>query len=123
MRFMSRTFKTVDYEKALDLTVSLRDVLPVGHLARFIVLLLRISILLPSTPAMHPVAGKRMRRRFCWACCCTVMRQAFSVPARWSGRPMDSAAFRFIAGGLHPDHDTLATFRKTFLVELQSVFV
>lgn len=35
----------------------------------------------------------------------------------------DSVAFRFIAANLHPDHDTLAHFRKTFLVELEDVFV
>jgi transposase len=29
--------------------------------------------------------------------------------------PYDSVAFRFIAGNLHPDHDTIATFRKRFL--------
>jgi len=35
----------------------------------------------------------------------------------------ESAPFRFIAGNLHPDHDTLATFRKTFLSELKALFV
>lgn len=35
----------------------------------------------------------------------------------------DSVAFRFIAADQHPDHDTLANFRKTFLVELENVFV
>src|SRR2546428_12697165 len=31
--------------------------------------------------------------------------------------------FRFLAGGLHPDHDTMAHFRKTFLQELKGLFV
>ncbi|KAF0146806.1 MAG: hypothetical protein FD187_3199 [bacterium] len=35
----------------------------------------------------------------------------------------DSVAFRFIAAGQHPDHDTLATFRRRFLDELAGVFV
>jgi transposase len=35
----------------------------------------------------------------------------------------DSVAFRFIAANLHPDHDTLANFRKTFLVELEDLFL
>jgi transposase len=35
----------------------------------------------------------------------------------------ESIPFRFIASGLHPDHDTLANFRKTFLVEIQELFV
>jgi len=35
----------------------------------------------------------------------------------------ESIPFRFIAGGLHPDHDTLANFRKTFLPEVMELFV
>lgn len=31
--------------------------------------------------------------------------------------------FRFIAGGLHPDHDTLANFRKIFLPLIKDLFV
>ena len=34
---MSRTFKKVDYDQALDLTVRLGDCLPPNHLARFVV--------------------------------------------------------------------------------------
>ena len=35
----------------------------------------------------------------------------------------DSVAFRFIAANSHPDHDTIASFRKRFLAELQGPFV
>jgi transposase len=35
----------------------------------------------------------------------------------------DSVAFRFIAGNEHPDHDTIAAFRKRFLPQLQALFV
>src|SRR2546426_9444467 len=35
----------------------------------------------------------------------------------------DSVAFRYIAAGSHPDHDTLATFRRRFLGELEGLFV
>ena len=35
----------------------------------------------------------------------------------------DSLAFRYIACNRHPDHDTLATFRKRFGEEFQSAFV
>jgi hypothetical protein len=34
----------------------------------------------------------------------------------------ESIPFRFIAGGLHPDHDTIANFRKTFLLEITDLF-
>lgn len=35
----------------------------------------------------------------------------------------DSVAFRYIAAGTHPDHDTLATFRRRFLDELAGLFL
>jgi transposase len=35
----------------------------------------------------------------------------------------DSVAFRFIASNEHPDHDTIATFRKRFLPQIQALFV
>ena len=35
----------------------------------------------------------------------------------------ESIPFRFIASGLHPDHDTSANFRKTFLGEIQELFI
>ena len=35
----------------------------------------------------------------------------------------DSVAFRYLAANTHPDHDTLATFRKRFLPELEELFV
>ena len=35
----------------------------------------------------------------------------------------DSVAFRFIAANEHPDHDTLAAFRRRFLKEIEGLFV
>jgi len=35
----------------------------------------------------------------------------------------ESAPFRFIAGNRHPDHDTIAAFRATFLPDLKDLFV
>jgi len=35
----------------------------------------------------------------------------------------DSVAFRFIAANQHPDHDTIATFRRRFLGEIENLFV
>ena len=35
----------------------------------------------------------------------------------------DSVAFRFIAGNEHPDHDTIAAFRKRFLGQIEGLFV
>jgi transposase len=35
----------------------------------------------------------------------------------------DSLAFRFIAGNDHPDHDTIAAFRKRFIAHIEPLFV
>jgi transposase len=35
----------------------------------------------------------------------------------------DSVALRFIAANEHPDHDTIATFRRRFLPEIEVLFV
>jgi transposase len=35
----------------------------------------------------------------------------------------DSVAFRFIAANEHPDHDTIAAFRRRFLQEIEDLFV
>ena len=35
----------------------------------------------------------------------------------------DFVAFRFIAANDHPDHDTIATFRRRFLKEIEALFV
>jgi len=35
----------------------------------------------------------------------------------------DSVAFRFIAANDHPDHDTIAAFRRRFLAEIEALFV
>ena len=35
----------------------------------------------------------------------------------------EDVGYRYVAGNLHPDHDTLANFRKTFLAEIGEVFV
>jgi transposase len=47
---------------------------------------------------------------------------------KFSSRKIEKATYedlgyRYVAGGLHPDHDTIAHFRKTFLPELQGLFV
>ena len=35
----------------------------------------------------------------------------------------DSVAFRFIAANQHPDHDTIAAFRRRFLKQIETLFV
>src|SRR5437588_7946959 len=50
-------------------------------------------------------------------------RLVCGVSRRIERATYETVPFRFIAGNLHPDHDTLATFRRTFLPELKGLFV
>src|SRR5205085_10536884 len=59
----------------------------------------------------------------CWACCSMAMRRVCGVSRKIERATYEAVPFRFIAGNLHPDHDTLATFRRTFLPELKDLFV
>src|SRR6478609_2418657 len=43
--------------------------------------------------------------------------------APWNGQTHDSVAFRFIVANEHPDHDTIATFRRRFLKQIEALFV
>src|SRR5205085_4002683 len=74
-------------------------------------------------PSMGRVVGNRMLPKCCWACCCMAMPLGCGVSRKIERATSEAVPFRFIAGNRHPDHDTLATFRRTFLPELKDLFV
>src|SRR5947207_7688638 len=120
---MSRTFKTVNYEQALELTVRLGDCLPPDHLARFVV----DSVAQLDLTALYAHYGPRGGEPYAPEVLLGLLLYGYASGV-FSSRKIERATyetvpFRFIAGNLHPDHDTLATFRKTFLPELKDLFV
>src|SRR5260221_12985705 len=120
---MKRTFKTVDYARALDLTVRLGDCLPPDHLARFVV----DSIAQLDLSALYAHYGTRGGEPYAPEVLLGLLLYGYATGV-FSSRKIERATyeavpFRFIAGNLHPDHDTLATFRRTFLPELKDLFV
>jgi transposase len=120
---MKRTFKTVDYDQALDLTVRLGDCLPPDHLARFVV----DSVAQLDLSALYAHYGPRGGEPYAPEVLLGLLLYGYATGV-FSSRKIERATyeavpFRFIAGNLHPDHDTLATFRRTFLPELKELFV
>src|SRR5213595_1251932 len=120
---MSRTFKTVNYEQALDLKVRLGDCLPPEHLARFVV----DSVALLDVSSLYAHYGSRGGEPYAPEVLLGLLFYGYATGV-FSTRKIERATyetvpFRFIAGNLHPDHDTLANFRKTFLPELKDLFV
>ena len=120
---MSRTFKTVDYDQALDLTVRLGDCLPPDHLAHFVV----DSVAQLDLSALYAHYGSRGGEPYAPEVLLGLLLYGYATGV-FSSRKLERATyeavpFRFIAGNLHPDHDTLAAFRRTFLPELKDLFV
>jgi transposase len=120
---MTRKFKTVDYEAALEQTVSLREALPANHLARFVV-----DIVAELDLAhIYERYGLRGGEAYAPELLLALLFYGYATGV-FSSRKIEKATyetlpFRFVAGGLHPDHDTLANFRKTFRAEIKDLFV
>lgn len=120
---MARKFKTiVDYDKVLDQAITIRDVLPPDHLARFVVKLVSWLDLSAIYARYAPIGGEAYAPEILLA----LLFYGYATGV-FSSRKIEKATyelipFRFIAGNWHPDHDTLAHFRKTFLPEITDLF-
>jgi transposase len=120
---MTRKFKTPDYEAMLHSTVSLGEALPDGHLARFVVEVIAQLDLGSIYRRYAPVGGEAIAPEILLGLLFYGYATGVFSSRKIERATHESLPFRFIASGLHPDHDTIATFRKTFLAELQELFV
>jgi len=120
---MTRQFKTPDYEATLNLTITLRDALPQNHLARFVVDVIAQLDLSRIYAGYAPVGGIAVAPEILLGLVFYGYATGVFSSRKIERHTYESIPFRFIASGLHPDHDTLANFRKTFLAEIQEQFV
>src|SRR3990172_7318362 len=119
---MSRKFRTVNYEEALNKTVRLAEVLPPQHLARFVVDIISQLELKKIYDRYAPSGGEAIAPEILLGLLFYGYMTGLFSSRKIEKATHESIPFRFIAGGLHPDHDTLATFRKTFLPEIKALF-
>lgn len=120
---MSTNFISFDRNTPYLLSPSLQDWLPENHLARFIV---DIVAQLDLEPIKNMYAG-RGSQAYHPEMLLALLFYGYATGV-YSSRKIeqatyDSVAFRFISANTHPDHDTIATFRKRFLDQLSSLFV
>jgi transposase len=116
-------FVTADRKTAFLLPPSMEDWLNEDHLARFIV---EVVDQLDLSNLTRQYAGRGSKAHHP-ATLLAIVVYGYATGI-FSSRKLeratyDSVAFRFIAAGTHPDHDTLATFRRRFIDELQALFV
>jgi len=120
---MSGKFQTINRDTAYLLPPSLQDWLPEKHLARFVVDIVE-RLDLSELESCYGGGGKQPYHP---AILLSLLFYGYATGV-FSSRKLeqasyDSVAFRYITGDTHPDHDTLATFRKRFLSELEGLFV
>jgi transposase len=120
---MSRKFKTVNYEKTLELKISLGEALPPNHLARFVVEIIAQLDLRPIYEQFAPVGGVAYAPEILLGLLFYGYATGIFSSRKIEQATYESIPFRSIAGDLHPDHDTIANFRKTFLPDVQELFV
>jgi transposase len=120
---MTRQFKTPDYEATLDQTITLRDALPLNHLARFVVDVIAQLDVRQIYAGYAPVGGIAIAPEILLGLLFYGYATGVFSSRKIERHTYESIPFRFIASGLHPDHDTSANFRKTFLAEIQELFV
>jgi transposase len=119
---MSR-FVPVDRQTGYLLPPSVEDWLPEEHLARFVV---EVIEQLDLSNLSGAYAGRGMAAHHPEVLLgLLVYGYASGV---FSSRKIeratyDSVAFRYIAANTHPDHDTLASFRKRFASQIEQLFV
>lgn len=120
---MSREFKTPDYEATLNLTITLSEALPPNHLARFVVDVISQLDLSQIYARYAPSGGVAIAPEILLGLLFYGYATGVFSSRKIERATTESIPFRFVASGLHPDHDTIANFRKTFLPELQELFV
>jgi len=120
---MSRKFKTPDYEATLNQTISLSEALPPNHLARFVVDVIAQLDLTAIYQRYAPLGGEALAPEILLGILFYGYATGLFSSRKLERATYESIPFRFVASGLHPDHDTIAHFRKTFLAELQDLFV
>ena len=123
---MNKRFRTCTLDQPFLMPPALQDWLPEGHLARFLAEVAGTLDLAEiyagygrkdgrGLSAYHPLL---LTRLLLYAYC----------TGRASSRAIEKAsyedvAFRYLAANQHPDHDTIATFRKQHLESLAKLFL
>ena len=117
------TFKANNRNQPFLMPPSIQEWLPQRHLARFIVDIVEI-LDLNDIYKEYNKGGKEAYDPRSLLC---LLFYGYST-GTFSSRKIeqatyDSIAFRYISANTHPDHDTIANFRKHFLPQISNLFV
>src|SRR5258708_25641403 len=116
-------FRTIDRQTGFLLPPSVDEWLPEKHLARFVVEVID-GMDLRAMSGSYRGSGSASYH----PCMLLGILVYGYATGGFSSRKLeratyDSVAFRFIAANDHPDHDTIAMFRRRVLKEIEALFV
>ena len=120
---MAVEFITIDRDTPYMFPPSVQDYLPEDHLARFVA---EMVDQLDMSALLGVYAGKG-KKPYHPAMLVALLFYGYAT-GTFSSRKLekathDSIAYRYLCANSYPDHDTIASFRKRFLKELEGYFV
>jgi transposase len=115
-------FKQCDRDTVYLFPPSVQDWLPEEHLARFVVEIVEQC----NLEKLRSSYAGRGSEAYSPEMLVALLFYGYATGV-FSSRQLerstyDSVAFRYVAANSHPDHDTIATFRKRFLREIKGLF-
>lgn len=118
-----REFITANRKQYSLLPPSIEEWLPENHLARFVVEAVEMLDLSGIYRAYGVAGSKPYDPKLLLSLLFYGYATGVFSSRKLEEATYDSVAFRYICGNEHPDHDTIATFRKRFLKDLEGLFV
>jgi transposase len=116
-------FRTIDRQTGFLLPPSVDEWLPEKHLARFVVEVVDGLDLHTMSGSYRGSGSKSYHPRLLLGILVYGYATGVFSSRKLERATYDSVAFRFIAANDHPDHDTIATFRRRFLKDIEKLFV
>jgi transposase len=116
-------FRQVDRQTGFLLPPSVDEWLPERHLARFVVEVIEQLDLSAMVKAYRGSGSASYHPSVLLGLLVYGYATGVFSSRKLERATYDSVAFRFIAANDHPDHDTIATFRRRFLADIEQLFV
>ncbi len=123
---MAKGYLSYNIDQRLLLPPDMRDWLPEGHLALFLLDVV-LELDLSAITRVHESKDTRGRAGYHPVMMVSLLLYAYCVGKPSSRRieraTYEDVAFRVLAGNEHPDHDSIADFRKRHLAALSGLFM
>ena len=116
-------FRPIDRDTGFLLPPSVDEWLPEKHLARFVVEVIEGLDLSAMSGGYRGAGSASCHPRLLLGILVYGYATGVFSSRRLERATHDSVAFRFVAANQHPDHDTIAAFRRRFLPQVEGLFV